>query len=94
MHWLFNKQSQLFTTLRQRPFQNNVGKGENAGHQHFLFFPQCFLPIRTNSIICATLTFSSADAFNWNKAKILSCGKELIDGTLDEAQMMNLSMKG
>ena len=25
-------------------FENIVGKGENAGDQHFLFFPQCFLP--------------------------------------------------
>ena len=22
--------------------ENFVGKGENAGHQHFLLFPQCF----------------------------------------------------
>ena len=22
--------------------ENIVRKGENAGHQHFLFFPQCF----------------------------------------------------
>ena len=22
--------------------ENTVGKGENAGHQHFLLFPQCF----------------------------------------------------
>ena len=22
--------------------ENNVGKGENACYQHFLFFPQCF----------------------------------------------------
>ena len=22
--------------------ENNVGKGENAGNQHFLLFPQCF----------------------------------------------------
>ena len=33
----------------QRPwerelFKNIVGKGENAGNQHFLLFPQCFLP--------------------------------------------------
>ena len=26
-------------------FENIVGKGENAGNQHFLLFPQCFLPI-------------------------------------------------
>ena len=24
--------------------ENIVGKGENAGHQHFLLFPQCLLP--------------------------------------------------
>ena len=24
--------------------KNIVGKGENAGNQHFLLFPQCFLP--------------------------------------------------
>ena len=22
--------------------ENNAGKGENAGHQHFRLFPQCF----------------------------------------------------
>ena len=25
-------------------FENIEGKGENAGYQHFLLFPQCFLP--------------------------------------------------
>ena len=24
--------------------ENIVGKGKNAGNQHFLLFPQCFLP--------------------------------------------------
>ena len=28
---------------RKKPFENIVGKGENAGNQHFLLFPQCFL---------------------------------------------------
>ena len=27
-----------------KPFENTVGKGENAGNQHFLLFPQCFYP--------------------------------------------------
>ena len=26
------------------PLENIVGKGENAGTQHLLRFPQCFLP--------------------------------------------------
>ena len=29
-------------TLYKKPFENIVGKGENAGNQHFLLFPPCF----------------------------------------------------
>ena len=29
--------------------ENNVGKGENAGYQHFLLFPQCFLKASNSS---------------------------------------------
>ena len=41
---------------RKRPFENIVGKGENTGNQHFLLFPQCFLPYRpkNNHVIWAT----------------------------------------
>ena len=28
------------------PFENIVGKEENAGNHHFLLFPQCFLPYK------------------------------------------------
>ena len=28
--------------LKMMIFENIVGKGENAGYQHFLFIPQCF----------------------------------------------------
>ena len=27
-----------------KAFENIVGKGENAGNQHFLLVPRCFLP--------------------------------------------------
>ena len=37
--------SPLLTTLKKKPLANIVGKGENAGKQHFLLFEQCFLPI-------------------------------------------------
>ena len=30
------------TTLRKKPIENIVGKGENAGNQHFLLFPMMF----------------------------------------------------
>ena len=42
---LLSTQPRLLTTLKKKPFENNVGNGENAGNQHFLLFPQCFLPI-------------------------------------------------
>ena len=29
--------------LKEKSFENIFGKGENAGNQHFLLFPQCFL---------------------------------------------------
>ena len=30
--FIFTKQSQLLTTLRKKPIENIVGKGENAGN--------------------------------------------------------------
>ena len=30
----------LFNKVKKK--KKKVGKGENAGHQHFLLFPQCF----------------------------------------------------
>ena len=39
-------------TLGERPFENIVGKGKNAGYQHYLLFPQCFLPyLREKSLL-------------------------------------------
>ena len=31
-------QCRLLTTLKKRPVENSVRKGENAGNQHFLLF--------------------------------------------------------
>ena len=36
-------QSGLLTTLYNKRFENILGKEENAGYQHFLLFPQCFM---------------------------------------------------
>ena len=32
----------MISTLKNTTVENIVGKGENAGDQHFLLFPQCF----------------------------------------------------
>ena len=66
----------LFTTVKQRTFEKIVGKGENAGNQHFLHFQQCFLPF-PNQISIFHSCLSSANAFNLDRSKILSFGQEL-----------------
>ena len=40
MGLLFTKQARPLTTLRKVAFENILGKGENAGDQHFLLFPR------------------------------------------------------
>ena len=38
-------------TPRKEAFENILGKGENAGNQHFLPFPKCFLPFPKQILI-------------------------------------------
>ena len=44
-------QSRLLTSLGKKALENIVGKGENASNQHFLLFPQCFLPFPEQILI-------------------------------------------
>ena len=66
-------------TLRKQPFENIVGKGENAGNQHFLLFPQCFLPFLLQILVFESHLFCrlQINAFKSDKSKILWLGKEL-----------------
>ena len=43
--------------LKKMAFENIMGKGENAGNQHFLLFPQCFLLFPTQSSSFESLLF-------------------------------------
>ena len=61
--------------LKKKPFENIVGKGENAGNQHFLLFPHYFPPFPKR--ISITLILSSANASNLEQFKRLSSGKVL-----------------
>ena len=56
-----------------------MGKGENAGNQHFLLFSKCFLLYQREREIIISVTFilSSADALNLNQDKFLPFGKGL-----------------
>ena len=73
---LFTTQPLVLMTLRKKPFENIVGKEGNAGNQHFLLFPQCFLThTKTNCFILASPKLSSANAFNFDMSTNLLCGK-------------------
>ena len=64
-------------TLKQRAFESIVGRVENAGNQHFLLFPQCFLPFPNQISNFHPPILLSANAFNLDQSKILSTGNGL-----------------
>ena len=59
-------------TLKQKPFGNIVGKGENAVYQHFLLFPNCFLPfLKTNLSFQSHLFYCLQNLSIWINLKNL-----------------------
>ena len=63
--------------LRKEAFGNILGKGENAGNQHFLLFPKCFLPFqKLISNFESTFILLSARALNLDPVNFV-VGKEL-----------------
>ena len=70
--WLCTTQSWLLTTLKMEPFENIMGKGENAGRQHFLLFPQYFLPIPKRILVFKLHLFCRLQMFSiWTSRKVL-----------------------
>ena len=74
---LFAMQEKVLTTLKKMAFKNIAGKGENAGNQHFLLFPLCFILIfRIKSIIPARFNVLSINGYiPGMSSKILFSGK-------------------
>ena len=60
----------------EKPFENIVGKGENAAKQHFLLFP-LFRTIPKRICFQVTFILAYANAFNMDQSKNLSFGTEL-----------------
>ena len=52
---LYHRITTIITTLDKRPFENIVGRGENAGNQNFLLFPQCFLFFLKKEVIISPI---------------------------------------
>ena len=64
-------------TLRKKPFEKIVGKGENAVNPAFSPLSTMFSTLlKTNFNFSVTFILSSANAFNLNQSKNLSFGKE------------------
>ena len=67
-----------FNNLEKEDYKNIVGKGENAGHQHFFpFSNNVFYSSKKNFKFSITCILSSVNAFNLDQSKILSFGKAL-----------------
>ena len=56
--------------------ENILGKGENAGNQHFLLFPKNFSTLRKKEKLCfcALLNFACASLYNLDISNFLSFG--------------------
>ena len=53
-------------------FENIVGKGENAGNQHFLLFPQYFQPYQREKSSFKKIHFVVCKSFQFGL--VLNCG--------------------
>ena len=62
---LFTTQSQLLTALKKKPFENIVGKEENAGNQHFLPFPHVFYPSQKEFLLLRYIYFVVCKCFQF-----------------------------
>ena len=76
-----------FACLGKKPFQNTVGKGENAGNQHFLLLPQCFLLYQRQKLsFMLHCSLSSANAFNLDNVNFLSSLEWVYENLFDPSR--------
>ena len=65
-----------FNDIEKEAFENIVGKGENAGNQHFLVFQQCFLSFPKQISIFLSHLFCGLQVLSiWFSLKIYRMAK-------------------
>ena len=71
------KQSRFLLTLRKKPSENIVRKGENADKQHFLLLPQCFLLYqrKITTFNSLTIVLNYDKILDWSKLKAVADNK-------------------
>ena len=70
-------------TIKNQALDNNVGKEENAGKQHFLLFPQCFLLYQKESF-----SFQQPLICHLQMLSVCSCPK-FCHGTVETHEYVN-----
>ena len=83
--------SRLSTTMKKKPIENIEGKGENAGNQHFLLFPQCFLNDQIE-ISASDLNFVNFKSIHFGPSILLSFGNRLMFKIIDRCRPLNLRL--
>ena len=66
---LYTTLSRLITTLKEKALENTVGKVENAGNQHFLLFPQCFLLYHSEKLSFQQWLFVVCKCFQFGRVQ-------------------------
>ena len=68
--------------MEKKAFENVVGKGENAGNQHFLLFPQCFLLFPTQISIFELELFCRLQMLSiWTSLQFCRLVKSYLNGS-------------
>ena len=99
----FPKQALVFTCLQYKSFENTAEKGEIAGNEQFLLFPQCFLPFSktfscfhqiSNGRLQTPSVWKSLKFAFWERVKDSSKLKELADDNFrfDENSTKSIQM--
>ena len=74
---LYQTKSLVLMSFKKKPFENIVGKGENAGNQHFVLFHNVFYPIKDRDQHLSCIKVVISNSFNLVRSKILLFGTEL-----------------
>ena len=75
--------------IRKKPFENIVGKSENASDQHFALSP-CFLSLPKQISIIFAFIYLCANAFKLDQSEIFSYGIGLNTEVLWKQQFNSL----
>ena len=72
--------------------ENTVGKGENAGYQHFLLFPQCFPKLSSLGSLKVAIVWQRVNSLPNNKILYWSKLNAFVDDNLNANQILKFAV--